>query len=299
MCIFAIGSETAGSVRQPAAWCGVTGFKPTYGRVSRYGVIAMASSTDSPGPLTKTVEDAALVTQVIAGQDEYDATTSSRPGDITLQGSSLKGIKVALPKEYLVEPAARIILEAVKVFESAGAQVEKVSLLDPEFAVGVYTIVQRSEVYSNLARYDGIRYGAGRATFSYQAKNRSLLGAYTLSTVFSENNYIMAQNVRLKIIEEFKQLFDKFDFYLGPTSPGPALMVGESLNNPMFGEIEDRLVEASSIAGLTGLSVPCGFIDNLPIGLQITANQFEEQKVLEVGQWWQKQTKFHLEKPIL
>lgn len=302
MCIFAIGSETAGSVRQPAAWCGVTGFKPTYGRVSRYGVIAMCSSTDSPGPITKTVEDAAIITQIIAGQDPYDATTSPRPVDIDLkglQGLSLKDVKIALPKEYLVGETAKKILDAVKIFEKAGALVKEVSLLEAQYTIAVYTIVQRSEVSSNLARYDGIRYGQDRSSFSYEAKNRSLLGAFSLSTGYFDQYYKKSQQVRTKIINEFDQLFKEYDFYLAPISPSVALPIGASKNNSMFGELQDVLVEPSSIAGLTGLSVPCGVISGLPIGMQITGGQFQEQSVLQAGYWFQQQTEYHLQKPKL
>jgi len=302
MCLFGIGSETAGSVRQPAAWCGVTGFKPTYGRVSRYGVVAMASSTDSPGPLTKTVADAALITKIIAGHDVYDATTSPRPVKInpnSLQGENLKGKIIALPKEYLIGEASGLILEAVKVFESAGAQVKPVTLMDPQFTIAVYTIIQRCEVSSNLARYDGIRFGHDRSSFSYEAKNRSLLGAFSLSTGYFDQYYKKAQQVRTMIIDEFDRLFKQFDFYLAPISPGPALPLGASKTSAMFGELQDVLVEPSSIAGLTGLSVPCGIISGLPIGLQITGAQFDEQKILQVGHWYQQQTKWHLEKPKL
>lgn len=302
MCIFAIGSETAGSIRQPAAWCGVTGFKPTYGRVSRYGVIAMASSTDSPGPLAKNTTDAALVTAVIAGVDPCDATSSPKPVDIhpqSLQGLSLKGKKIALPQEYLLGEAKDLVLKAAEVFKQAGANIKNVSLLDPKFAIDVYTLVQRSEVSSNLARYDGIRYGADRSAFSYQAKNRSLLGTFALSTGYYDQYYKKAQQVRTQIIAEFDQLFKEYEFYLAPVSPGPALKLGTGQDNPMFGEIEYRLVEASSVAGLTGLSVPCGFIDGLPIGLQITGPQFSEQSILSAGYFYQSQTKFHLQKPKL
>lgn len=304
MAIFGIGSETAGSVRQPAAWCGVTGFKPTYGRVSRYGVIAMCSSTDSPGPITKTVKDAALVTKVIAGQDEFDATTSSKPINIDWihlhpPAGGLKGVKIALPKQYLVGEASGIILEGVKLFEKSGAKVETVSLLDAKYTIAVYTIVQRSEVSSNLSRYDGVRYGQDRSAFSYEAKNRSMLGAFSLSAGYYDAYYKKAQQVRTKIIDEFETLFKTYDFYLAPVSPSGALKLGASANDPMFGELQDVLLEPSSVAGLTGLSVPAGFINNLPIGMQITGPQFGEQTVLQAGYWWQKQTDYHLQKPKL
>ncbi|MFH0943493.1 MAG: Asp-tRNA(Asn)/Glu-tRNA(Gln) amidotransferase subunit GatA [Candidatus Beckwithbacteria bacterium] len=307
MCTFAIGTETAGSIRQPAAWCGVTGFKPSYGRVSRYGVIAMASSTDSPGPLAKTAADTALITQIIAGQDPYDATTSSLPvGDyLSNLNQSIKGFKIAVPKEYLskdLDPRViKLINQAIEKFKALGAVIEPVSLLDPKYAIGVYTLVQRAEVSSNLARYDGVRFGHDRSSFSSEAKNRMMLGTYILSSRYHQEGelYIQAQKVRALIINDFNRLFKNFDLYLGPTSPGPALKLGGSKNNPMFGELEDRLVEASSIAGLTGISLPCGFINGLPIGLQLTANQFNETKVFQVAQAYQQATDYHLQKPDL
>lgn len=307
MCTFAIGSETAGSIRQPAAWCGVTGFKPSYGRVSRYGVVAMASSTDSPGPLTKTVKDAALVTQVISGQDPYDSTTSALPvGEYSISSTdSLKNFKIAVPQEYLskdIDPQViKLVNQAIEKFKSLGAKVDAVSLLDPKYSIGVYTIVQRAEVSSNLARYDGVRFGHDRSFFSGEAKNRMMLGAYVLSSRYHKEGelYTQAQKVRALIIKDFDRLFKTYDLYLGPTSPGPALKLGCTKDNPMFGEIEDRLVEASSIAGLTGISVPCGFVNGLPIGLQITANQFNEEKVFAAATAYQQNTDFHLQKPKL
>ena len=295
----AIGSETAGSVRQPAAWCGVTGFKPSYGRVSRYGVIAMASSTDSPGPIARNVEDAALVTSAIAGADPYDATSSSKEVEKyhqLLKRKDLKGIKIALVKEYLL-PTMRtevktLIHNAAKHLESLGAKVEEISLLDPKYAIGVYTVVMRSEVSSNLARFDGIRYGTGREMFADEAKRRIMLGAYTLSAGYYEAYYKKAVAVRTKIVSEFENTFKEYDAYIGAVSPGPALKLGATKNEPMFGEMEDILVEPSSLAGLTGAGVPCGFVDGLPIGLQITGNQFEETKILDIAHLYQTTTDF-------
>lgn len=304
-CLFAIGSETAGSIRQPAAWCGVTGFKPTYGRVSRYGVIAMASSTDSPGPITKTVADAALITKVIAGYDPYDATTSKKPVEINLEAinksTSLKGLKIGLPKEYLLKEMDQkvkdIILKAADELSDLGATVKEISLLDPHYSIGVYTIIQRSEVSSNLARYDGIRYGHDRKHFAEEAKKRTMLGTFALSSGYYDQYYNQAQKVRTLIINQFNQVFKQIDLIIGPVSPGPALKLGASKDQPMFGEMEDILVEASSIAGLTGLSLPCGFVNNLPIGLQLTGPQFAEQKVFLAGQAYQQATDWHLKKP--
>jgi len=307
-CIFAIGSETAGSIRQPAAWSGVTGFKPTYGRVSRYGVIAMASSTDSPGPITKTALDAAIISQIISGKDLNDATSSSNSVNMNLINTtkqSLKNLNIAIPKEYMsndVHPQViKLINQSAKKLESLGANIKEVSLLDPQYSIGVYTIVQRCEVSSNLARFDGIRYGKTRDNFSYEAKNRCLLGTFILSSRMQKDDqhYVQAQKVRTMIVNDFNKLFKSFDLYLGPTSPGPALKVGATKDNPLFGEVEDRLVEASSIAGLTGISIPSGFINNLPIGLQLTGPQFSEQKVLQTAHTYQTITNHHKKRPIL
>lgn len=301
----AIGTETAGSIRQPAAWCGVTGFKPTYGRVSRFGIVSMASSTDSPGPMTKNVFDAGLIMQAIAGPDPRDATTIKTPytADITSIKPQVKKMKIGLPSEYLLSQMDKRVIEcihqAADVFTSLGATVEPTHLLDPKYAIGVYTILQRSEVLSNLARYDGIRYGHDRSHFQDEAKRRMLLGTYALSTGYYDQYYKKAQKVRTLIVEDFKTAFKTYDLIIGPVSPGPALKLGASKDQPMFGEIEDMLVEASSIAGLTSLSVPCGFVDGLPIGLQITGNQQAEQIVLQAGLAYQSATTWHTKYPDL
>lgn len=302
-CIVAIGTETAGSIRQPSAWCGVTGLKPTYGRVSRYGIVAMASSTDSPGPIAKDVYDAAYLLNTIAGNDNHDATTIKTdyivdPSQIS---ASVKGLKLGLPEEYLLEQmdprVIACIRQAAEVFVSLGATVESTSLLDPKYSIGVYTILQRSEVSSNLARFDGIRYGHDRTYFGEEAKRRMLLGTYALSTGYYDEYYKKAQRVRTLIVEDYKRAFAKYDLLLGPVSPGPALKVGASKLSPMFGEMEDMLLEASSIAGLTGLSVPCGFVDGLPIGLQITGHQQQEKTVIQAGLAYQQATDWHTKKP--
>lgn len=305
MSLAAIGTETAGSIRQPAAWCGVTGLKPTYGRVSRYGIVAMASSTDSPGPITKDVFDAALILNVIAGNDPLDTTSIPHPyyQDPDHISHSVKGLKIGLPQEYLLEKmdpkVIQLIKDAADVFKSLGATVEPTNLLDPKYSIGVYTILQRSEVSSNLARFDGVRYGHDRSYFGPEAKKRMLLGTYALSTGYYGQYYKKAQKVRTLIVEDFRRAFSKFDLLLGPVSPGPALPVGASKNSPMFGELEDMLVEASSIAGLSSLSVPCGFINGLPIGLQITGDQQQETKVIQAGLAYQQATTWHQQKPDL
>lgn len=294
-----LGSETAGSIRQPAAWCGVTGLKPTYGRASRYGIVAMASSTDSPGPIARSIEDCSLVLEVIAGKDEKDATTSPSPVPIysnNLNRKDLSGVKVGIVKEYLLknmsDEVVNKIQDAAKKMKELGAVVEEVSLMDPKYSIGVYTVLQRSEVSSNLARFDGIRFGHDRGVFNQENKRRIMLGTYTLSAGYYDAFYKKALAVRTQIVEDFANAFKKYDVIVGAVSPGPALSVGASKDQPMFGEMEDVLVEASSIAGLTSVSVPCGFINGLPIGLQITANQLEEEKLISIADCYQKNTDF-------
>ena len=293
----ALGSETAGSIRQPAAWCGVTGFKPTYGRAGRYGCIAMASSTDSPGPLTKSIADAAIVTKVISGKDPFDATTSSLPVDDYPQflgKQDLKGVKIALVKEYLLpqmrQDVKDLIIAAVSKLKELGAQVDEISLLDPKYSIGVYTVIQRSEVSSNLSRFDGIRFGHSRDVLCQETKRRIMLGTYTLSAGYYDAYYKKALAVRTKIVDEFTKVFENYDAIVGAVSPGPAQKVGATKDQPMFGEMEDILLEASSIAGLSGAGVPCGFVDNLPIGLQITCAQFNEKKAIEIADCYQRNT---------
>lgn len=305
MCIFAIGSETAGSIRGPAAWTGVTGYKPTYGRVSRYGVIAMASSTDSPGPMTKTVEDSALVLSVIAGKDPLDATTSDTPvaNYTEMNGLSIKGIKIGVPRSYFeidMQPGVRErVSDAVSVFKELGAEVVEIDLLDPKYSIAVYTILQRSEVSSNLARFDGIRYGNDRQSFGFEAKKRMMLGAYALSAGYYDEYYAKAQKVRTMIVEDFNSAFEKVDLIIGPTMPSVALRIGESESNPMFGEFIDMLQEPSAIAGLTAVSFPVGLCNGLPVGAQLIGPQFNEAKVLGASHVYQQETEFHREFPSL
>jgi len=297
----ALGSETAGSIRQPAAWCGVTGLKPTYGRASRYGVIAMASSTDSPGPIGKSVEDCALVTEVISGKDPQDATTSPSPVEKyteSLYAADLRGIRIGIVKEYLLtemrEDVKNLILNAADKLRLLGATVEEVSLMDPHYSIGVYTVIQRSEVSSNLARFDGIRFGHERDTFCEETKRRIMLGTYTLSAGYYDAFYKKAQAVRTKIVDEFNEIFKTYDAIIGAVSPGPAHSLGATKNQPMFGEMEDVLLEPSSIAGLTSVGVPCGFVDNLPIGLQVTSNQLKESTAIKIADCFQRHTQFQL-----
>ncbi len=305
LCIAAIGSETAGSVRQPAAWCGCVGLKPTYGRVSRYGVIAMGSSLDSPGPMTKNVSDSAVLLEVLAGKDLYDATTSSRPKEkyTNYLNKGVKGIKIGIAEEYLLpqmkDEIKKIIKDAGKVFESLGAKVEIIRTLNPEYAIGVYTVIQRSEVSSNLGRYDGTRYGQKRKYFGQEAKRRITLGTFALSAGYADKYYKKAQKVRTLYIKDFEKIFKNYDLIIGPTSPGPAQKLGASKGKAMFGEMEDILVEPSTIAGLPGISVPCGFVNGLPIGLDIFGPQFSESLIIQAASAFENETSWHKRKASL
>ncbi len=288
LCLAAIGSETAGSIRQPSSWCGVVGLKPTYGRVSRSGIVAMASSTDSPGPIGKTVEDCAMLLNVVAGHDIYDATTSPAPApDFTKSiKNGVKKMKIGVcytdHKKLKGTDAAKSVEAAGKVFERLGANVEMARVMPPDPAIAVYTVVQRSEVSSNLARYDGIRYDRGRLLFGDEAKRRIMLGTFTLSKGYADRYYTTAQKVRSLYIKNYQQLFEEYDLLIAPTSPGYAQKLGATKDNPMYGELEDMLLEPSSISGLPGVSVPCRRDPktNLYLGLNIIANYWQEEKMI-------------------
>lgn len=307
MCIAAIGSETAGSIRQPSSWCGTVGLKPTYGRVSRAGVVAMGSSLDCPGPITKTVEDAALLFNVIAGHDKYDGTTSTEQPPVLSNAltQGVKGLRVGIVyidhESLQGTPAAQAIIDAGKLFESLGAHVEMVQLssqlkdnaiVTPDYAVGVYTVVQRGEVSSNLARYDGIRFGNPRSFFGDEAKRRIMLGTFTLSKGYAEKYYVKAQQVRSLYFKNYAQLFTTYDILISPTSPGYALKLGATKDNPMFGELEDLLVEPSSISGLPGINVPCGHDPktNLYLGLNILAAHWKEENIIRAAYAFEQHT---------
>ncbi len=299
MCAAAIGTETAGSIRQPAAWCGVVGLKPSYGRVSRFGVIAMASSTDSPGPITKTVEDAAILLNFIAGHDHHDSTTSSQsaPDFTTNINQSIKNLRVGILYQGIkgLEIVDPHLQKVGQVLESLGAQVDSVSAMDPKLAISVYTVVQRGEVSSNLARMDGVRFGNDRSYFGDEAKRRIMLGTYTLSKGYADQYYNTAQKVRTLFIEDFKKLFKKFDVLISPTSPSFAKKVGATADAAMFGELEDMLLEPSSITGLPGINVPC-YQDkktHLFLGLNIVAPMWREDLVIKVADAYEKATSWN------
>lgn len=303
--IAAIGSETAGSIRQPSDWCGVVGLKPTYGRVSRYGVVAMASSLDSPGPITKRVEDAALILNILAGKDPFDATTSPKPPEDYLKNlnNSISGLQIGISDEYfdgVTDQVRERVLEALKVIEKLGGKLKKLKLFPPKYIIAVYTILQRAEVSSNLARYDGIRYGNDRSFFADEAKRRIMLGTYALSAGYYDQYYNKAQKVRTVIVNDFNKAFEEVDVIIAPTNPWTALPLGASKGNPMYGEMADALVEPSSIAGLPGINVPCGLSkQGLPVGFQVIGPQFSESLILNVAYQYEKVTEFHKLKPKL
>jgi len=294
----AIGSETAGSIRQPSAWSGIIGLKPTYGRVSRYGLIAMASSLDCPGPLTLTTEDAAFILKIIAGKDKFDATTVEfEVPDYFSKIKEKKKFIIGITEEYLEgvdDEIKEAFYQLIKILEKMGHQIKKIKLLSPKYAISVYTVIQRAEVSSNLARYDGLRYGNDRTFFGSEAKRRIMLGAYVLSYGYYDAYYKKAQKVRTLIIEDFKKVFKEVDLILAPTTPIPALKLGEFEKYPFFGEIMDILAEPAAISGICAISFPFGLTkkNNLPIGLQLMGRWFEEENILNLTYQIEKETDF-------
>jgi aspartyl-tRNA(Asn)/glutamyl-tRNA(Gln) amidotransferase subunit A len=307
MCIYSLGTDTGGSIRQPASFCGIYGLKVTYGRVSRSGVTAMASSWDTIGPFAKSVDDIASVLGVVAGRDRRDMTTPDVPvPDYSkFLGKGVKGLKIGLPDEYFgegVEKETRdVVLKAVKKLEKEGAKIEKVSLPTTAYAVAVYYICMPAELSANLARYDGIRYGkkvvkseddlvdsyfsTRGAFFGDEIKRRIMIGTYVLSAGYMDAYYKKAMKVRTKIIEDFEKAFKKVDVLIAPVSPFAAFGVGEKANNPLAMYTADALTIPASAAGLPSLSCPCGVSkDGLPIGLQVIAPQFNEGLCLQVGE---------------
>lgn len=304
LCAGAIGTETAGSIRLPASWCGIVGLKPTYGRVSRYGVLAMGSSLDSPGPLVRSVEDSALILSVIAGHDSKDFTTykEATPDYLSLLDSSkIKGMKLAIPKEYLeLELEEGVISnfeKSLDILKKLGANIEYVNILDPKFAMAVYTITCRSEVSSNLARYDGTRYGLeGKEKtsvkayyestrgegFGHEPKRRVMTGTYSLSAGYADEYFKKSEQVRQLIKEDLDRILKGYDCIVSPTTPSIALHEKDA-DNPLFGEIADILAEGSSEAGLPGISIPNGMSENMPTGIQFIGKHLDEQTILNAA----------------
>ncbi|MDD3711480.1 MAG: Asp-tRNA(Asn)/Glu-tRNA(Gln) amidotransferase subunit GatA [Patescibacteria group bacterium] len=326
LCVFALGSDTGGSIRQPASFCGVSGLKPSYGRVSRYGLMAMTSSTDVIGPLTKSVEDGATVLKIISGQDEFDLTTSSFEVCDYLKNidKNIKGLKIGVVQEFLkegLEDGVRDgILSAISVFKKMGAKIIDVSLPSNKYSVPAYYIITPSELSSNLARLDGIRYGhslklnpKGKSVenlneiylknrgegFGAEAKRRIMLGTFALSSGYYDAYYKKAMAVKEKIKQEFKKVFSKVDVILTPTSPHTAFKIGSQINDPLKMYLEDIFLTGPSLAGLPAISIPAGFSKKMPFGLQIIANKFKEDLLLNVSYNFQKETDWHKKTPNL
>jgi len=301
-CIYALGTDTGGSIRQPASFCGIVGLKPTYGRVSRYGLIAFASSLDQIGLMAKTVEDARIVLEAIAGQDKMDSTSLNPPNQTTKGQFQIKGLKIGLPKEYFVKgldsDVEKIVRAAAAQYEKMGAQVIEVSLPFSEYALPSYYIIQPAEASANLARYDGIKYGLSEPAnqlldvylktrqhgFGDEVRRRIMLGTYTLSAGYYEAYYLKAQKVRTLIREDFAKAFEKADVLMGPVAPTPAFKIGEKIDDPISMYLSDIYTVAVSLAGLPAVSLPCGQVGKLPVGLQIIGRHFEEEKILQIAQ---------------
>lgn len=292
-----IGSETAGSIRQPASWCGIVGLKPSYGRVSRYGVIAMGSSLDCPGPMGWHVEDVAMLLDSIAGKDPFDATSSDLPaGNLVKNIQKKRNLIIGVSDTYFegVDPQVVKSVEAsLNILKKMGHTIKKISLLSPKYAISVYTIIQRAEVSSNLGRYDGIRFGNPRTSFSAEAKRRMMLGTYTLSYGYYDAFYKKAQRVRTKIIEDFERVFSEVDVIAAPTTPVTALKLGEFEKYPFFGEVMDVLTEPAAMAGIPAIQIPSGLdSNNLPIGLQFMGQQFDEATITQLAYQYEMETQF-------
>lgn len=318
MCLFALGTDTGGSVRYPAGFCGITGIKSTYGRASRFGLIAMASSTDVPGVLAKTVEDAALVTQAISGKDDRDATTVECPREFIKNINKTDKIRIGLPKEYFSEGAENYVLDIIEkakdIFKEMKYELVEVSLPHTKYIIPVYYIITPSEISSNLARFDGIRYGLsdqqskslsdvyalsrGRG-FGSEAKRRIMLGTYALSAGYYDAYYLKAQKVRTIIRNEMDDVFKEVECLLTPTAPHIAFKIGENTNDPLKMYLEDIFMVGASLSGLPAISIPSGFFKGLPVGMQLIGKRFDEETLFRIGHSFQKLTNFHTLKPKL
>ncbi|MDG0791894.1 Asp-tRNA(Asn)/Glu-tRNA(Gln) amidotransferase subunit GatA [Cohnella ginsengisoli] len=317
---FSLGSDTGGSIRQPAAYCGIVGLKPTYGLVSRYGLVAFASSLDQIGPLTKNVEDSAYVLQAIAGHDKRDTTSANVeiPDYTAALTGDIKGLRIGVAKEYLgegIDPQVKArVMEALKTFEALGAEWEEVSLPHTDYAIATYYLLASSEASSNLARFDGVRYGVRAEDpanlldlykksrsegFGPEVKRRIMLGTYALSSGYYDAYYKKAQQVRTLIKHDFDQAFERFDLIVGPTAPTTAFRIGEQVGDPLTMYLNDICTIPVSLAGVPAISVPCGLADGLPVGLQIIGKPFDESTVLRAAHAFEGMTEFHKLRPAL
>ncbi|HEX4646351.1 MAG TPA: Asp-tRNA(Asn)/Glu-tRNA(Gln) amidotransferase subunit GatA, partial [Verrucomicrobiae bacterium] len=320
-CIAALGSDTGGSIRQPAALCGCVGVKPTYGRVSRYGLVAFASSLDQIGPFTKDVRDAATMLEVLSGADHRDSTSVPQPVPHYAAGltGDIKGLKIGLPKEYMIgglDPQVnQAVQNAVKQLQKLGAEIIEISLPHTDYAVAAYYIVATAEASANLARFDGIRYGlrvegndpislygnTRGAGFGAEVKRRIILGTYVLSSGYYDAYYLRAQKVRTLIRQDFLKAFEKVDVIATPTTPTAAFKIGEKSEDPLQMYLSDIFTISCNLAGICGVSLPCGFTSNpkLPIGLQLLGKPFGEETLLMVAHAYEQSTDWRKDRPAL
>ncbi|MDP4163260.1 MAG: Asp-tRNA(Asn)/Glu-tRNA(Gln) amidotransferase subunit GatA [Bacillota bacterium] len=318
--LFSLGSDTGGSIRQPASFCGVVGMKPTYGRVSRFGLVAFASSLDQIGHITRTVEDNAYLLQSISGVDPMDSTSAPMavPNFASALTGDVKGLKIAVPKEYLGEGVSedvrQSVLEALRVLEKQGAVWEEVSLPHSKYALAAYYLLSSSEASANLSRFDGVRFGYRAADaanlidlykksraegFGDEVKRRIMLGTFALSSGYYDAYYKKAQKVRTLIKKDFEDVFTKYDVIVGPTTPTPAFKIGEKTSDPLTMYANDILTIPVNLAGVPAISVPCGFSNGLPLGLQIIGKHFDEETVYRTAHAFETATDFHKKKPVL
>ena len=319
MCLFALGTDTGGSIRCPASFCGVVGLKPTYGLSSRFGLVAMTSSTDVPGPITKTIEDAALVLRVIAGPDKNDLTTPKRavPEYLSGDSGSVKGMKIGVPQDFVKDASPsvkKVFTEALEKYKTLGAEIVPVFLPHAKYGIPVYYIITPSEVSSNLARFDGIRYGLSvdsgenladiykkskGAGFGPEAKRRIMLGTYALSAGYYDAYYKKAQAVRTIIIRELDAELSKVDVIMTPTQPDVAFKIGEQSDDPLKMYLEDIFLSPASLAGLPAISLPAGFAEGLPVGIQLMGKRFDEETLLFKGKVFEDITDYHFQKAVI
>ncbi len=297
---FGMGTDTGGSIRTPASFCGLVGLKPTYGAVSRYGVVAMASSLDSMGHLTKNVSDSEKVFGITSGVDGLDSTL--KDSDYTVKNG--EKLRIGIPKEYFVEgidhEVEKLVLQASDVFKRANVELVDLSLPHTKYAISVYYIVCPAEVSSNLGRYDGIRYGGKRASFGDEAKRRIMLGTYVLSAGYYDAYYLKAMKVRSKIIDDFEKAFSQVDAILAPVSPTPAFKIGEKVDDPLKMYLSDIFTVAANLVGIPALALPAGFSKNgLPVGFQLMGPRFSEKMLFNLGNLYQDRTHWHLKGPSL
>ncbi|KJU84807.1 Glutamyl-tRNA(Gln) amidotransferase A subunit [Candidatus Magnetobacterium bavaricum] len=319
-CIAALGSDTGGSIRQPASFCGVVGLKPTYGRVSRYGLVAFASSLDQIGPLTKTVEDAAILLNLISGRDPKDSTSAhvEVPDFTKVLGGSLKGLKIGIPDEYFIDGMDKEVhqytLNAIDELSAQGATTIKINLPHTAYAVATYYVLATSEAGSNLARYDGVKYGlrvdgdnllemylkTRAAGFGREVKRRIMLGSYALSSGYYDAYYKKAQQVRTLITSDFEEAFKKVDVIVTPTSPTTAFKIGEKANDPLQMYLSDIFTISVNLAGVPAISIPAGFDSKgLPVGLQLIGRHFDEETIIKTAHAYEKTTQWNTRKPAL